>query len=69
VKRNAKARPASPVDRNQRYDVAAEAAPYLRLAPSTVWQKIKDGEIAIMRDRGRVYVPGSEIIRLSTLSP
>jgi hypothetical protein len=61
-----KIRPDKPVDPNQRYDLS-EAIPYLRLAKSTVWKKINCGELQIIRDSGRVFVPGSEIVRLSTL--
>lgn len=55
-----------PIDPGQRYEIPA-ASSYLRESRSKTYQKIKAGTLSVIRDGGRVYVPGSEIIRLSTL--
>jgi hypothetical protein len=54
------------LDEKQRFTVN-EAAQYLRRAASTTWLLIGRGQIRVIREGGRVFVPGSEIARLSRL--
>jgi len=56
-----------PLDENQRYSVP-ESSAYLRTCRAKIYQKIKSGELRIIKDGARTLIPGSEIIRLSTLS-
>jgi excisionase family DNA binding protein len=53
-----------PLDLLQRYEID-EAAAYLRIGRSRLYQKIADREIATIKDGGRRLVPGTEIARLS----
>lgn len=57
----------APVDSNQRYEIP-EASAYLRQSDAKTYNDIKQGKLAVIRDEGRTYVPGSEIIRRSTLA-
>jgi len=57
-----------PVDHQQRYEIP-EASTYLRQSDAKTYLDIKQGKLRVIRDEGRTYVPGSEIIRRSTLSP
>ncbi len=55
-----------PVDSNQRYTIP-EGCLYLKKGRSSLYRDIDEGKIRVIRDGGRVYVPGSELVRLSTL--
>jgi excisionase family DNA binding protein len=57
-------RPPSPIER---YTID-EACAYLRCSPAKIFPQIADGTIRVIREGRRTYVPGSEIVRLSTLS-
>jgi Helix-turn-helix domain len=62
-----KAKPVPPtLDPLQRYSVA-EANALLRQSNARTYQQIKAGELRTIRDGGRTYIPGSEIVRRSTL--
>lgn len=56
-----------PLDEKQRYSVP-EAGAYLRTCRAKIYLKIKSGELRIIKDGARTLIPGSEIIRLSTLA-
>jgi excisionase family DNA binding protein len=55
-----------PVDVNQRYAIT-EASTYLRQSRSKIYTDIANGSLQVIRDGGRIYIPGSEIVRKSTL--
>lgn len=55
-----------PLDERQRYTIA-EAQAYLRCSRAHVYTLIERGDLIPLRDGRRVYVPGAEIIRRSTL--
>ena len=55
-----------PIDPNQRY-APHEAAVYLRIGRSKLFDKIRAGELRSIKDGKHRLVPGSEIVRLSTL--
>jgi len=44
-----------------------EASALLRQSVAKTWVDAKQGRIALLRDGGRTYVPGSEIARRSRL--
>jgi len=44
-----------------------EAAGLLRQSCSLTWRDIKDGSLRVIREGGRTFVPGSEIVRRSKL--
>jgi hypothetical protein len=50
----------------QRYSIP-EANALLRQSNARTYQQIKAGELRTIRDGGRTYIPGSEIVRRSTL--
>ena len=52
-----------PLDAAQRYSLA-EACGYLRISRVNVWAKAKRGELVVIREGKRTFVPGSEIVRL-----
>jgi hypothetical protein len=54
------------LDPRQRYTIA-EANALLRQSNSKTFEQIKAGELKVIRDGGRTYVPGSEIVQRSTL--
>jgi hypothetical protein len=58
--------PPSVVDANQRYPVP-EANAILRQSNAKTYADIKAGKIQVIRDGARTYIPGTELIRLSTL--
>ncbi len=59
--------PALPaLDERQRYTIP-ESAYYLRFSRAKLYQLIKAGEIRVIKDGDRTYIPGTEIIRKSTL--
>jgi hypothetical protein len=55
-----------PVDPHQRYEIP-EASVYLRQSVAKTYTDIKGGKLKIIKDGWRSFVPGSEIIRRSTL--
>lgn len=59
-------KPAVPVDPNLRYAVDLACA-YLSISRAKLYEKIAAGEIKTISDGRRRFVPGSEILRLSTL--
>lgn len=65
-RKNPKLLPTLPLDPHQRYTVL-EACAYLRISRGYFYAKIHEGEIRLIRDGGRTFVPGSEIARLSAL--
>lgn len=56
-----------PLDPHQRYEIP-EASAYLRQSVAKTYIDIKAGTLKIIKDGWRSFVPGSEIIRRSTLS-
>ena len=64
--RRAKVAQLPPVDPHQRYEVP-EASAYLRQSVAKTYLDIKSGKLRILKDGGRSFVPGTEIIRRSTL--
>lgn len=54
------------IDSQQRYTIP-EAAAYLRCCRDYIYRLIRAGELQTITDGSRRYVPGSEIIRRSTL--
>ena len=58
--------PVAIIDPNQRYSLQ-EANLALRQSPAKTFRDIKQGKLQVIRDGARTFVPGSEIIRLSTL--
>ena len=62
-----KVRPALPqVDSRQRY-TPEEAADYLRSSRWSVFKDLKEGRLRAIREGRRTFIPGTEIIRRSTL--
>ena len=55
-----------PLDVNQRYHID-EARAYLRIGRSKFFDKLKTGELRVIKDGKQTLVPGSEIARLSRL--
>jgi excisionase family DNA binding protein len=55
-----------PVDVHQRYTID-EACVYLRQSPAKTYSDIARGELRVIKDGSRTYIPGSEIVRRSTL--
>lgn len=66
AKQKLKRPPLPPIDPLQRYEVP-EANAFLRQSNAKTYGDIKSGKIRVIRDGGRTYVPGSEIVRLSSL--
>lgn len=54
----------APLDANQRYTIE-ETCDYLRSSRARIYHKIAAGELAILKDGRRTYVPGTAIIALS----
>ncbi len=55
-----------PLDANQRYSLE-EGIAYLRESRSRLYEKIASGELKVIKDGRRTYIPGTELVRLSTL--
>lgn len=55
-----------PIDPNQRYPLD-ESNLYLRQSRAKTYKDITAGLIKVIKDGKRVYIPGSELIRRSTL--
>jgi excisionase family DNA binding protein len=58
--------PIIPIDPRQRYSIP-ESAKYLRIGRAYLYRLIARGELQTITDGTRRFVPGSEIIRRSTL--
>jgi excisionase family DNA binding protein len=56
----------APLDIAQRYTVN-ESCDYLRTSRASLYKKIVAGELRVLKEGSRVYVPGSEIARASAL--
>jgi excisionase family DNA binding protein len=56
-----------PLDVAQRYSTR-EACAYLRTSNATLYNLIAAGELRVIREGKRTYVPGTEIARRSTLA-
>jgi hypothetical protein len=54
------------IDSNQRYPIA-ESSAILRQSIAKTYTDIKRGDLRIIKDGARTYIPGSELIRRSTL--
>lgn len=55
-----------PLDEKQRYSMA-EASRYLRKSRAALYADISSGNLQVIRDGARVYVPGSVIAEKSRL--
>ena len=63
-----KARPVLPaLDANQRYSIE-ETILYLRSSRKTLFDDIREGRLATIKEGKRRFVPGSEIARRSRLN-
>lgn len=58
--------PTERVDPVQRYGVP-ESAAFLRQSEARTWLDIKENKLKVIREGKRTFVPGSELIRRSTL--
>jgi hypothetical protein len=56
-----------PLDPNQRYEIG-EALAYLRTSRAHFYEKVATGQVRLIKDGRRSYVPGSELIKLSRIS-
>jgi hypothetical protein len=56
-----------PIDPNRRYPIE-QANQYLAQSRAKTYNDIAAGSLKVIKDGKRVYIPGSEIIRRSTLS-
>ena len=56
--------PPTVIDPNQRYSLR-EAAAILRMGLPTLYRRMADSRINVIRDGGRTYVHGTELIRQS----
>ncbi len=65
-KYQAKRQPPPALDPLQRYTIP-ESNAVLRQSNAKTYGDIKTGKIRVIRDGGRTYVPGSELVRLSSL--
>jgi hypothetical protein len=62
-----KSRPSlPPLDQAQRYSIE-EAITYLRSSRKTVFDDIREGRLASIKEGKRRFIPGSEIARRSRL--
>jgi hypothetical protein len=55
-------------DERLRYDIP-NASQFLSQSVAKTWRDIKEGQLRVIHDCGRTYVPGSEIVRRSRLEP
>ena len=55
-----------PLDERQRYSVE-EAIAYLRSSRKTLFDDIKNGRLATIKEGKRRFIPGSELVRRSRL--
>jgi hypothetical protein len=58
--------PLPALDPLQRYEIH-EAGAYLRQSRAQTYKQIKRGELRVIKDGKRAYIPGSEIARKSAL--
>jgi hypothetical protein len=56
-----------PLDPRQRYTIE-EATRYLRLSRPSLYLQISTGSILSIKERKRRFIPGSEIVRLSSVT-
>ena len=56
-----------PLDLHQRYSIQ-ESCGYLRISRPSFYKKLKAGEIYVLKEGARVFVPGTEIARNSTIA-
>jgi hypothetical protein len=62
-----KSRPSlAPLDQAQRYSIE-ETIAYLRSSRKTVFDDIREGRLASIKEGKRRFIPGSEIVRRSRL--
>ena len=59
--------PLPPIDERRRYPIPV-GADYLGCSNSYVFKLMREKRIQVIRDGGRTYIPGSEIVRLSTIA-
>ena len=59
--------PLGPIDSNRRYDVET-ALRYLGISRFTLYADIREGRIQTIKDRKRRFIPGSEIVRRSSVA-
>jgi excisionase family DNA binding protein len=57
----------APLDVNQRYEID-EASAYLRISRGRLYEKVAAGQIRLIKDGRRSYVPGSEIAAQSRIA-
>lgn len=58
----------SPIlDPNQRYTLV-EACQLLRQSRAKTYKDIAEGNLVVIKDGRRAYIPGSELVRRSTLA-
>ena len=57
-----------PLDPRQRYEIP-EASAYVRQSIAKTYIDIKAGKLRTIKDGARCFVPGSEIVRRSTVEP
>lgn len=53
-----------PLDANQRYTIP-ETSAYLRQSRARTYEQIKSGDLPVIKDARRTYIPGSAIIQKS----
>jgi hypothetical protein len=56
-----------PIDPLRRYSVN-DSLQYLGISRAPFYQNVAEGKIKIIKDRKRTFVPGSELVRLSSAS-
>lgn len=66
--RKRKVRPVPPLEPHRRYTVPA-ASELLSQSRAKTYLDIRAGTLAFIKDGRRTYIPGTEIIRRSTLPP
>lgn len=66
MSKKSSAAPLPAVDPNQRYSIP-EAEQYLRISRSELYLRIQRGSLRAIKDGRRTFIPGSEIVRVSTL--
>lgn len=60
--------PLPALDPAQRYTVE-ETIRYLRSSRATVYRDIAQGRLRTIKEGARTYIPGSELVRRSTIAP
>ena len=66
AERDARRRSLPPLDPAQRYSIE-ESIDYLRSSRASVFADIRTGALRVIRERKRVFIPGTEIVRRSKL--